>query len=193
MNILDIILVIPMIWLAYRGFTKGLVIELTSLVALILGIWIALHFSYFSSDFLTEHFEINQKYLHIVAFIITFIVIIILVYLVGKLVERLINLIALGFINKLAGAVFGVLKAALLLSVVILIINNFDKKESVITPKLREGSVLYKPISSIIPTIIPWLDLDELMNKEIPGTDIFQEIIALYQIYDIPIVIKINH
>ena len=111
MNILDIILVIPMIWLAYRGFTKGLVIELTSLVALILGIWIALHFSYFSSDFLTEHFEINQKYLHIVAFIITFIVIIILVYLVGKLVERLINLIALGFINKLAGAVFGVLKA----------------------------------------------------------------------------------
>ncbi|MBE9491336.1 MAG: CvpA family protein [Bacteroidetes bacterium] len=175
MNILDIILVIPMIWLAYRGFTKGLVIELTSLVALILGIWIALHFSYFASDFLTEHFEINQKYLHIVAFIITFIVIIILVYLVGKLVERLINLIALGFINKLAGAVFGVLKAALLLSVVILIINNFDKKESVITPKLREGSVLYKSISSIIPTIIPWLDLDELMNKEVPGTDIFRK------------------
>ena len=167
MNILDIILAVPLLWFAYRGFQKGLVIELASLVALILGIWAAIHFSFFAADFLTDNFDIGPKYLPVTAFIITFIVVVLGVILVGKIVEKFINLIALGFLNKLGGLVFGIVKAAFFLSVIALIINSFDDDQSLITPKLREGSLLYKPIERFAPSIIPMLDVDDVRKIDI--------------------------
>ena len=167
MNILDIILAVPLLWFAYRGFQKGLVIELASLLALILGIWAAIHFSFFAADFLSNNFDIGPKYLPVTAFIITFIGVVLGVILVGKIVEKFINLLALGFLNKLAGLIFGIVKAAFLLSVITLIINSFDDDQSLITPKLREGSLLYKPIERFAPGIIPMLDVDDVRKIDI--------------------------
>jgi len=166
MNVLDIILAVPIAWFAYRGFTRGLIIELASLVALILGIWIAIHFSFFAGDFLSSNFDIGPKYLSIVAFIVTFIAVVIAVYIIGKIIEKFIDILALGFLNKLTGLAFGIVKAAFLLSVIILIINSFDNNQSVITPKLRDGSMLYKPIERFAPSIIPRLDVDDVRNIE---------------------------
>ena len=56
MNILDIILLIPIAWFAYRGFTRGFIIELVSLIALVAGIFLAIHFSWFAAEFLADHF-----------------------------------------------------------------------------------------------------------------------------------------
>ncbi|MCK4287637.1 MAG: CvpA family protein [Bacteroidales bacterium] len=167
MNFLDIILILPVIWFAYKGFTKGFIIELTLLVALVLGVFIAINFSYFAADFLTDNTKIAHKYISIIAFVITFIAIVIAAFAVGKLLEKVINLLLLGFINKIAGCLFGILKAAFILSVIIFIINSFDSKQAVITKKIRENSILYKPIASIAPYIIPKLNLDKLdITKE---------------------------
>ncbi|MCK4406508.1 MAG: CvpA family protein [Bacteroidales bacterium] len=167
MNFLDIILILPVIWFAYKGFTKGFIIELTLLVALVLGVFIAINFSYFAADFLTDNTKIAHKYISIIAFVITFIAIVIAAFAVGKLLEKVINLILLGFINKIAGCLFGILKAAFILSVIIFIINSFDSKQAVITKKIRENSILYKPIASIAPYIIPKLNLDKIdITKE---------------------------
>ncbi len=155
MNILDIILVIPLLWFAYKGFTKGLIIELSSLGALILGVYAAYYFSDYAKEFLTNNFEIKKQYLQILSFAVTFIVVVILVLLLGKILEKFVNLIALGFLNKLAGGIFGILKVAFVLSVIIFIINSFDEKEMIISEKMRKESVLYKPISSFAPKVIP--------------------------------------
>ena len=122
MNVLDIILIIPIVWLMYRGYQKGFIIELSSLVALVLGIYFAINFSGFAADFLTRNFNIGDKYLTIVAFVVTFMLVVFAVFMVGKILEKFINILLLGFINKLAGAAFGVIKAAFLLSVVLWII-----------------------------------------------------------------------
>lgn len=166
MNILDIILIIPLAWFAYRGFTRGFIIELASLVALIAGIWAAIHFSFFAADFLAGNFDMGPKYIPIVAFIITFVAVVVIVYMVGKIIEKFINILALGFLNKLAGLAFGIVKAAFLISVIILIINSFDDDRSVITPKLREGSMLYNPIEQFAPTIIPRLDINDIRELD---------------------------
>ncbi len=168
MNILDIILLIPLIWLMYRGFQKGLIIELSSLIAFVLGIYFAINFSYFTVDFLTNNFSIGDKYLEIIAFIVTFIAIVIAVFFIGKLLEQVINIIFLGFVNKLAGAAFGLIKAAFLLSVILWIINSFDLSRSFIKDATREGSMLYDPIEQFAPTIIPKLSLEKLKNIDVP-------------------------
>ncbi len=161
MNILDIILIIPILWFLYRGFTKGFIIELASLIALIGGIWAAIHFSYFAGDFLGRNFDINEKYLGIIAFIVTFLLVVFAVILVGRILEKFINVIALGFLNKLAGAIFGILKAAFILSIIIFIINSFDPGQTVITPKMRSGSLLYKRVEPLFPMLIPKLKMEK--------------------------------
>jgi membrane protein required for colicin V production len=162
MNWLDIVLAIPLIWFTYKGFRNGFIIELASLAALILGIYVAMHFSFYAQDYLQENFEIAEKYLYIISFATTFIIVAVMVFLVGKIINKLINIIALGFINRLAGGIFGLLKSALVLSVILYFVNGFDTTSSIIKPEIKEKSHLYNPIESIVPIIIPRLNLKEL-------------------------------
>jgi membrane protein required for colicin V production len=88
MNYIDIIIGIILLFAAIGGFRKGLISELASLAALILGIWGAIEFSYITSDFLTENFNLETDYLNIISFIVTFIVIVILVQYCGQFGEQ---------------------------------------------------------------------------------------------------------
>jgi membrane protein required for colicin V production len=165
MNWLDIVLAIPMLWFLYRGFRNGLVIELASLAALILGIYVALHFSFYAEGWLTDNFEISDKYLYIISFALTFIIVALLVFLAGKIIHKLVGIIFLGFLNRLAGGLFGLLKAALVLSVILYFVNGFDP--GLIKIDVKENSVLYDPVESIVPLFIPRLNLDEIDMPEV--------------------------
>jgi len=170
MNFLDIILIIPIIWLAYKGFKKGLIIELTSLLALVLGVYLAYYFSDYAADFLRDTFDVGKKYMPIISFALTFIVVVIAVFIIGKMLEKFVDIILLGFINKIAGSFFGILKAVFILSIIIYIINGFDHNHNIISNKLRDNSLLYNPISSVAEIILPKLDFNKIKNS-IPGKD----------------------
>jgi len=163
-----VVLIIPMLWFTYKGFRNGFVVELASLAALVLGIFVALHFSYYTADLLREYFNISEKYIYILSIAITFLLVAMLVFLAGKIIHKLVNIIALGFLNRLAGALFGLLKTALVLSVIIYFLNSFDTGSSLIKPETKEDSLLYNPIKSIVPLLIPKL---RIRNLELPGTD----------------------
>ena len=51
-NLLDIILLIPLLWFGYNGYKKGLIIEIASLAAFILGLYFAFYFSDFTAEYL---------------------------------------------------------------------------------------------------------------------------------------------
>ena len=55
MNVFDIIIAALLLFGLVRGIMKGLFIEVASLVALIAGVYGAIHFSYFVSNFLKEY------------------------------------------------------------------------------------------------------------------------------------------
>jgi membrane protein required for colicin V production len=71
-----------------------------------------------------------------------------------------ISIVALGFLNRLAGGIFGLLKAALVLSVILYFINGLNP--GLIKSDVKDSSILYDPIESIVPMLIPRLDLDEI-------------------------------
>ena len=162
MNYIDIIIAIPMVWLAYQGFKKGFVVELFSLAALIGGIYAAVYFSDYAAKFIIENFSVNEDYVPIISFIVTFIGVVVVVYFIGKLVEKLVNMVALGVLNKLAGAAFGILKAAVFLSIIIMLINSFNDKW--IPKDKKKESLLYSPVAGIAPLL--WKELEDLdINK----------------------------
>lgn len=161
MNYLDIIFAVPLVWGIFRGFKKGLVIEVASLIAAVAGVWGAVHFSYFISDLM----NLTSPYSPLISFAITFVIIVIIVFLIAKLIEKSINLLALGFLNKLAGAFFGFLKIAFILSILLLIINKASVDKPLIPEETQKGSILYPPMSVFAPYVIPKLNFEEIKQK----------------------------
>jgi len=158
MNYIDIILAILLVLAAISGFRNGLITEVVSLAALVLGIWGAIEFSYVTSDFLVENLNIQSDHLGIISFIITFIVIIILVHIVGNVINKMVETMMMGFINKLAGLVFGVLKAALILSIILLVFDFIDEDVKILSEKAKSESRMYEPIRNFAPSILPFID-----------------------------------
>ena len=163
MGYLDIILCIPLIWGLLTGFMKGLIVQVASILALVLGIYGAIMFSNFAQDFLLANFQIDHQYLAITAFAMTFIGIVVGVYFLGKAVQKLIDIMALGFFNKLLGAVFGLIKFMLVLSALLFVFDVIDAQFSLVDQKDKDKSVLYGPLSELIPTIAP--DARKMVQK----------------------------
>ncbi|MFZ4398596.1 MAG: CvpA family protein [Bacteroidales bacterium] len=153
MNTLDILFLIPLLWFAYKGFVNGLAVELASLLALLLGIYLSYRFSIFVGD----KIGLNGKYAGILAFIITFIAVVVLVHLSAKLIDKAFSLVSLGFVNKIAGIIFGILKIALIISIILYLINILDAKKIIISEKNRNESVLFRPIEKLAPMIFTGL------------------------------------
>lgn len=172
MNYLDIVLGILLIISAINGFVKGFVEELAGLVALLLGIWAAIHFSDLIAKQLTAWFGWSFDQLPVMAFIITFILVVILVNIIGSLINKLVKAASLGFLNRLAGLGFGVIKGALILSIILVVFEKIDKNVHLLPESVREESRLYDPVMKLAPGIFPFLDFwgDQSENpEESPG------------------------
>lgn len=155
MNYIDIIIIIILALAMVRGFINGFVKEVASLAALILGIWGAIKFSSFTAAKLYDYFDMTGKYVGIISFIITFLIIVIVIHFIGMLVDKLMEAVALGFVNRLLGIGFGLLKSVLIMSVVLVVLNAIDQHRPFLPKEKIEGSMLYNPISDIAPSIFP--------------------------------------
>ena len=153
MNYLDILILIPMLWFGYKGFTHGFIRELVGLTALILGVYAAFVFS----DMVEKWID-NPSLPKEVYFAITFLIVLIVVFLLGKLVEKIIKLVIPEFVNNLFGGLFGILKVAVFFSVVFYFIHNIDSKQVILTEKIVEKSFTYKYIEPIVPKLEEWYE-----------------------------------
>lgn len=157
MSIIDIVLAALLLFGFIRGIIKGLFVEVASLLALILGVYGAIHFSNFAAEFLESKVNWNEKTINIIAFAITFIIIVLAISLTGKALTKLADFAALGILNKLLGGVFGALKIGLILSVLLIVFNKINDNLTFMDEEDLEESILYKPVKSLAPMLFPSL------------------------------------
>jgi len=155
--VLDIIVAVLLLFGAYKGFRRGLIIEIATLIGLVLGIYGGMYFSDYASMWIVDNFEVKAGLLPIVSFLLTFIVIVAGVFVLAKALEKVVNLVALKLINKLAGALFGLLKMGLIVSLLLLLANVVDAKTGILPDNLKNDSILYEPLSLAVDTILPFL------------------------------------
>ena len=166
MNYIDIIIAIILFLFGVKGYRKGLIIEVVTLLAFAVGIYGAMHFSDFTAEHLQEVMEIDPKYLNTVAFVLTFILLVIVVNMIGRALTNLIKAMNLTFFNKLCGFVFGGAKGVLLCSILLLVLNNFQLL-GVLKPEVREQSKLYPYIEETVPYVYRGFDLVKDYAKEV--------------------------
>ncbi|MDT0606487.1 CvpA family protein [Croceitalea rosinachiae] len=149
MSFIDIVLGILLIWGLYKGLKNGLFVELASLIALIAGIFGSIHFSYIAGDYLSQNMNWNERYIKIASFLITFIAIVLIVHLAGKFLTKIADFAMLGLLNKIAGAIFGTLKVAVILGALLIFFERATSSFNFVNKETQTDSILYKPIRDI--------------------------------------------
>lgn len=176
MSFLDIVIGILLVWGLYKGLTNGLFVEVASLVALIAGLYGAIHFSYIAGDYLAEKFDWSEQYLKIAAFLITFFVIIIVVNLAGKFLTKIADFAMLGLLNKVAGGLFGMLKVAVILGALLIFFERLTSTFDIINDETKQKSVFYEPIKEIGAFVFA-LVLEDSEDDPEEELDVNQEVI----------------
>lgn len=157
MNILDIIILICLVPSIIQGLRKGFISQAISIVSIVAGVWASANFANIVSDWLAQYLEAPEQVLRIVSFAIIMIVVFIILGLIGKLLHGIIQLVMLGWVNRLLGAAFAFAKAILILGVLILIFNSINANFNLVDAKVMEESVLYPIIKNISDTVFPYL------------------------------------
>lgn len=155
MNWIDAIIVIILILSMITGFINGFIKEVASLAALILGIWGAIRFSSFTAQKLYDFFDMTGQYVGVISFIITFGIIVVIIHFIGIVADNLIKTVSLGFLNRLLGIGFGLLKSVLIMSVLFVVLNSLNEKRRFLPEETIEESIFYNSIADIAPALFP--------------------------------------
>jgi len=172
--VFDLIFILIFAWAAYKGYTKGFIIEAASLAALVLGIYGSIKLSAGLSAFLISEFNMNPNYIPIISLALIFIVIVLLVHLLAFLLSKLVDLVSLGFINRLFGSIFNIIKYSLIISVFLVILNNINRKALILPEKQMNSSIFYYPLSVLTPLLYPYLRYNFIPRQKItpePGNE----------------------
>jgi membrane protein required for colicin V production len=170
MNFIDILILIPVLWGFWRGFMKGVVMEVATLVAFFLGVWGGMKLSDVVTGWIHDWTSSDSPYVPLIAFAIVFVGILIGVFAIAKFIERSMEQSTLSIFNKLLGGIFGCFKFLLIISVLFFVIDAVEKSVTVIPPAVKDKSLLYRPVSMIAPKVIPGLRESDF-GKMMPNTD----------------------
>ena len=162
MNWIDIVLLLILGAAAVKGFFRGFIVEVCTLLGLVIGIWAGVHLNERAAQWMG--LDPDQA---VISFIVVFLAVLVGAHLIGKGLTKVIDVAQLGLPNKLAGVLFGALRSAFVLSVVLNIL--FAKEAAAWTPnkETREGSVLYEPLRAFAPLILPALGETKWVRKAI--------------------------
>ena len=155
--IIDIAFLITMAIAIFKGYTKGFVVGIFSFFAFIIGLAAALKLSLIVAHYL-ESSSFNSKWLPAISFAIVFIIVILLVNIGARIIKKVINLVMLGWVDKLGGIILYIIIYTIIFSVLLFFAEktsllNQDKiaKSSVYEYVAPWGRVVINHLGKIIP------------------------------------------
>lgn len=128
MNAFDIIVVIILGYTLIRGLFRGIIKELAAIVGVLAGFYAAYNYHSAIARLLSTWIA-DFPYLKILSFFIVFCAIFFIISILGLIIKYLLNIAFLGWLDRLCGAVFGVIKGTLIVSVLFILITTFLPRE----------------------------------------------------------------
>ena len=166
MNVLDIIVLSCLSYGLIRGLIKGFVVEIAGVIALFVGVLGAFKFTSSFANFIDPLIDLDPKIIQGVSFLLLFIAIVYGISLLAKMLTKTLQLVALGFLNRLAGGLFGLIKWTVILCALLL---AFDQIESVITilPQgFAEKSIAYPFLIDFSNFLFDWIFQNKTFSEQ---------------------------
>ncbi|MBD3582057.1 CvpA family protein [Flavobacterium selenitireducens] len=157
MAFIDILLIIFLFIGTFKGLRNGLFVELASLIGIFLGLWVALKFSNVTRDFFGQHLGSNPKTAYVIAFIITMVAVVVAISLMAKVLTKVADFSGIGIFNSIGGALFGFIRMALVLSVLLNIFDKVNIMETFASRETLDKSKVYGPLKASAEIVYPFL------------------------------------
>jgi membrane protein required for colicin V production len=170
MNTIDLIIIIPLLWGAWRGYQKGLLIEIVGVAAFIVGLIIGFKFLGMGMNFLAPHIgeQLSNRFLPYITFSIIFFPTIFLLNKMGWMLRKALRITILGTIDSFAGAMVGIFTWVFGLSTFLWLLTTMSVK---IPTKETKDSMLLPYIKDVAPTVISkvsdWIPVGGNMIKKL--------------------------
>ena len=157
MAILDIILLLCFIPAIVSGISKGFVKQVADLVAILLAAWAAFHFSTPLAGWLGQRFTLDPTVLKVISFVLIALVAALLLNLVSTLITKALSALSLGFLNRILGLIFAILKVALVLGLLILLFESLNSTLHLVPEDKLSNAVVYHALRDAANSIFPIL------------------------------------
>lgn len=168
MSYLDLCLIIPLALGMWKGWKRGFVFELAMLIGLVLGLYLAFKMSSLLEGAMAKVIDAQGTMLYGITFFVIFIAVILLMVLLAKFIEGILKAGQLSSLNQVAGAGFGLIKWALVVSVVLSVFRPLDVRLGILSAKTKSESYLYLPLLNFSQYLFPALkDVQAEFSKHV--------------------------
>ncbi len=148
--IIDIVFAVLLIMAAIKGYSRGLIVAVFSIIAFIVGLAAALKLSTVTANYLKESVNVNAQWLPVLSFAVVFFIVVLLVRWGANLVEKTFKVAMLGWINRLGGVALYAALYIILLSVFLF----YAQKINLINADTVAASKTYSIIQPFAPKVI---------------------------------------
>ncbi|MBK9380906.1 MAG: CvpA family protein [Chitinophagaceae bacterium] len=148
--IIDLILGIIILIAIFKGYQRGLIIGLFSLVSVIIGLAAAMKLSTVVAGYIGEAVNVSDEWLPVISFAIVFIVVVLLIRLGANAIERTVEVVMLGWLNKLGGIILYVAIYTVVFSVLLF----YAEQVNLVRSETIEKSISYSFVQPWGPRVI---------------------------------------
>jgi membrane protein required for colicin V production len=103
--IIDIVFAILIVLAVIKGYQRGLIVGLFSLVAIIIGLAAAMKLSTAVAGYIGEAVKVSDEWLPVISFAVVFIVVVLLIRWAANAIENAVEVVMMGWLNKLCGII----------------------------------------------------------------------------------------
>jgi len=152
MNWIDIIILILLGLAVGIGFKKGLVQEIVGIIALVVAFFLALALHKTAADLLMKIFTRLPKHIApTIGFVAMFLAAFLAITLAGWLLSKIIKATPLDFADKIGGMVIGLVKGALIISILLLLLALLPLPKEV--NRKLDRSAMIRSIRKVAPLV----------------------------------------
>ena len=157
MSIIDIILLICFVPAIINGARKGFVCQVISIVSIFAGVWVSYEFTSILGTWIGQYVQASESSLKTVAFALIMIGVFVLLGIIGRLIEGIVKFVMLGWLNRLLGVAFSLLKCSLVVGIAIMLFNSLNNSLHLVDEQILAESTLYPPLKTLAYTVFPYL------------------------------------
>jgi len=155
MNPLDMLIIVILGYCLIRGIFRGLVKEISSIIGVLAGFYAAYTYYALLAKPLSRWIS-TIPYANILSFMIIFCFIFISISILGIIIKYLLNIAFFGWVDRICGAGFGIIKGILIVSVVLISLTAFLPTGAPIV----KNSLLSPPVTLISEKMIKVVSRD---------------------------------
>ena len=170
MEVIDIIILILIGVGVIQGLMKGSMKELASVVGFVAGLLLARALFGTVAEQLAPALGTSITIAQILSFILIWVAVPIGCSLVASVLTKALEVVHLGWLNRLAGAMLGAVKMMLLVGIGIYVLEYIDPKSEMVSKTTKKASVLYTPMKELVDQCLPVVkdvtdDIKEVTDK----------------------------